>query len=296
MALVTCDLRGGLGNQLFQIAATLAYAERHGLRPVFSDAIVLSRGDERWAARCSHFSGVLAPLAHLCVPLHEQPGWPHWKRVCADQHEYRPLPPPDGASVCLVGYFQSPRYFEDAVGAVLRALDCPRLLAEARLAVRPEAGPRRVGLHFRLGDYKSLQEVHVITPPAYYAAAVAELRAEGQEYFYVCEDEDAAHVAAVYLPPIEACAGRPCRRLRYGTTDGHELLALACCDAFVIANSTFSWWAANLSEAADKQVYYPLPWFGPNLAHLDTRDMFPPSWRALNWADASSPARTAPPP
>ena len=35
--IVTCDLRGGLGNQLFQIAATLAYAWDYDARAIFPD-------------------------------------------------------------------------------------------------------------------------------------------------------------------------------------------------------------------------------------------------------------------
>ena len=34
---VTCDMRGGLGNQLFEIATTLAYAWDYGAIPIFPD-------------------------------------------------------------------------------------------------------------------------------------------------------------------------------------------------------------------------------------------------------------------
>ena len=52
------------------------------------------------------------------------------------------------------------------------------------------------------------------------------------------------------------------------------------CTGFIIANSTFSWWPAWLSEAEDKTVVYPKQWFGITgyTKDHDVSDLFPRRW------------------
>ena len=51
----------------------------------------------------------------------------------------------------------------------------------------------------------------------------------------------------------------------------------ACC---IIANSTFSWWAAWLNNRSDKMVYAPSTWFQPGT--LDGANLLPESWQRFD--------------
>jgi hypothetical protein len=53
---------------------------------------------------------------------------------------------------------------------------------------------------------------------------------------------------------------------------------MSVCDHNIIANSTFSWWGAQLNMAENKQVIYPSKWFGPKLATHNLDDLFPDGW------------------
>lgn len=65
--------------------------------------------------------------------------------------------------------------------------------------------------------------------------------------------------------------------------DWIDIFLMARCDAKVISNSTYSWWAAWLSDSPD-DVIYPGRWFGRDMArYIDWRAMIPndPRWRQL---------------
>jgi hypothetical protein len=51
------------------------------------------------------------------------------------------------------------------------------------------------------------------------------------------------------------------------------------CDGYIIANSSFSWWAAMLSQAVNPIVIAPTKWFR-NLE--DPKELIPPSWLRVN--------------
>ena len=49
----------------------------------------------------------------------------------------------------------------------------------------------------------------------------------------------------------------------------------------IIANSSFSWWAAYLNSNPNKKVIAPSKWFGPAYDHFNTKDLVPKSWIKL---------------
>ena len=53
---------------------------------------------------------------------------------------------------------------------------------------------------------------------------------------------------------------------------------MSLCKHNIIANSSFSWWAAWLNQNPDKIVVAPKVWLGPARADVDTTDLIPENW------------------
>jgi hypothetical protein len=67
-----------------------------------------------------------------------------------------------------------------------------------------------------------------------------------------------------------------------GNSQEEDLHLMSSCRHNIIANSTYSWWAAWLNQHPDKWVIAPRRWFGPELmAKINTKDLFPADWRQI---------------
>ena len=143
-----------------------------------------------------------------------------------------------------------------------------------------------VSMHFRLGDYKHLQDYHNVLPFEYYEKSVRHIMSELDSrtnekkvrILYFCEEEDHATVLQnierlqTLFPNIEFA------HVPSDIDDWKQLLLMACCDSNIMANSSFSWWGAYLNQHDEKMVCYPSVWFGPRLSHNIMTDMCPRAW------------------
>jgi len=57
---------------------------------------------------------------------------------------------------------------------------------------------------------------------------------------------------------------------------------MSMCDHHIIANSTFSWWAAWLDTKAGRRVIAPSQWSSPEAkVEMATDDLIPADWEMI---------------
>ena len=136
-------------------------------------------------------------------------------------------------------------------------------------------------MHFRLGDYKEKQEYHPVMPYEYYEKALSNLSEDflkNSTIYYLCEEEeDNVTVSEMVKRLQDTFQLVPFVRVDFSPDDWQQMLFMSCCQVNIIANSSFSCWAAYLNRHPEKMVMYPCKWFGPKIPAV-TKDLFLPDW------------------
>jgi hypothetical protein len=142
-----------------------------------------------------------------------------------------------------------------------------------------------IALHFRLGDYKNIEDCHPIMPYEYYESSIRHIIEHKPDrhhrVLYFCQEEDNVWANDFIIKLKSVFPGVLFEKVNDSIPDWKQLLLMSCCDDNIIANSTFSWWGAYLNGKPNKIVCYPELWFGPKLKH-DTSDLFPSNWQKIS--------------
>jgi hypothetical protein len=260
----TIRLMGGLGNQLFQLAAGIYLRRRHDTLAQFD----LSWFVEGRAAGDTRREFELAPLlrptemvtldprvARLAYSsrnplLFTQTGTPH-DVLGGVRRKHR----------WIQGYFQESRY-PLAVRAELRAALLPHLSSLKPLAEADSA----VGVHVRLGDYYSddrTRSHHGVIGPEYFARALGSLPVPVHPKVLLFTDSPDI-VEREYLSRMDVKA-----EVVHARSAWETMVDLSACQAIVMSNSSLSWWAAFVATALEGRhvpVVKPAPWFAQSSA------------------------------
>jgi hypothetical protein len=285
-------LMGGLGNQMFQYAAALRLAKHHNTSAVmdlaFFENIAEVDTPREYELDCFQLKPeFLAPAKRpaddssiygsrrgkLLYYMHRLAG-NNWSVYREPHHNFEPsvLDLPDRSY--LIGYWQTEQYFMD-----IRAT----LLNEFAFKTKPAGhnqelleritSTRSVSLHVRRGDYvsnKHAKKFHGTKDQAYYNAALRPilLRVKQPTLFVFSDDTTWCEQNLKFEQPTVFVTGN-----RYGFED---MRLMQHCQHNVIANSSFSWWAAWLNQNPEKIVVAPQQWFTDPA--INTSDVIPKTW------------------
>ena len=142
-----------------------------------------------------------------------------------------------------------------------------------------------ISMHFRIGDYKKIQEFHPLATYDFYERSLTYIQCSKPtstfNVLYFCEDCDIDDVLIIINKLTSKFPMYTFSRGMNTLEDWQQMLLMSCCHHNIIANSSFSWWSAYLNSNKDKIVCYPSVWFG-KVANNDTRDLCPLDWVRVN--------------
>lgn len=265
---------GGLGNQLFQIFTAISYAIDNKTSFYFENVEIKcgSRKIKYWDNILSKAAQYLSTnKAELNI---KEVGY-HFTKLPDVKDKKKNLK--------LTGYFQSPKYFEHNLKEIL---DITGVLDKRIFFESLYDYENIISIHFRLGDYKKLQNFHPVVPTDYYYYSLHYIMSftEKKDWtiLYFCEDEDIELVNDKIKVLQNNYKDMKFIKIDSKHTDWEQILIMSLCKHNIIANSTFSWWGAYLNKnEKDAIVCYPTIWFGPQAGKRIMCDLFPEHWEEI---------------
>jgi hypothetical protein len=178
---------------------------------------------------------------------------------------------------CLVGSWQSERYFEP-VKEELRSQFTFRLplTGAAKELGEKIRSMNSVCLNVRRGDYVSspvYSQMLGTMPPEYFRKGLEIISEKtNPEHVFIFSDDAAWCEENLKLSMPYTIVGDEYAGPKYST----KLHLMTLCRHFIIPNSSYGWWAAWLSNHASKTVVAPLEWFKDK--SMSSVDLVPQSW------------------
>lgn len=274
---------GGLGNQMFQYATAKALARRHGCPFALYVPRVRMHADRPFALDCF----AAPPLARLTDFQSFKWGMLSWPLLRLGLHPqvWQERGHNFDASLMLAqpplyleGYWQSEKYFREARYELLQDFSWRTAPAERNLATLEQIEESEsIAVHVRRGDYVSnpgTSAHHGVLGLPYYEAAM-HLAAQNSRnpIFFVFSDD---------IPWARDRLGRLGTCVFVDQNSGaasEDLRLMSACKHQIIANSSFSWWAAWLNTNPTKRVVAPKNWLAKP---ADTfKDVFAAGWTTL---------------
>ena len=299
-------LTGGLGNQLFQLAAALALnpnetlldnslGKPRGKKDIpdlsgfrLPDGVELNqKGEASWFYR--KVAGFLLRTGIQRRGLENIPGANSALRMIGTlvlSYYFKSLfavrackgvgfsSIKPASKTLLIGYFQSYKYVSDKdVFTKMMSLNPVNESEKLRKLIERAQCENPIFVHYRLGDY--LKESHFGMPSEdFYEKSIQALDGNSRNIWVFSDDPvlaeskfpDEFRLNAYFVDDRELTPAQVLHLFRFGND-------------YVLANSSFSWWGAMLRMKQDCKVIAPKPWFaGMPEPHL----LIPDEWCRLN--------------
>lgn len=262
--IVTAEILGGLGNQLYLISACYVLAKRLGYQVFFK------KNSEAWSI-CGSRPTYWDTLFKDNILTREEPEG----AVLYQEQDEIMEHPPNAKFIKLFGHFQNYRLHINIYEEIKDKLfhpDCVSKTQEIMQIYRNKyIGKKLVSLHYRAGDFLLLRDKHGKSCDVeYYRKALHHYPIDDCVFLLFSESQELVEKYA-----IEAGV----KDFEYVQNEDYiEMLLMSECDGNIVNNSTFSWWGAFRNrEKKSLAITMPRWWWADGSGAIGTeyRYFFP---------------------
>lgn len=293
--MIITKLEGGLGNQMFQYAIASIFAKKFGTE-ILIDSSFFNEVDKKEGFTPRNFELKIfknnyVQASHMQISSFNKPSviTKFKKKIGLN---YRKIYKEATLSfdnnllnsktpIYLNGYFQSYKYFLSYEHLIKKVFSFPvELLGfenqELLLSIQKS---NSVSVHIRRGDYvndKITQSFHGNCNLEYYKAAIELIASKANDIKLFFFSDDCEWVKSQF------------KHLHYskifvdhnnGENSWKDMCLMSNCNNNIIANSSFSWWAAWLNGNKKKIIVTPKKWYVSD--DYNSNDLIPIEWIRL---------------
>ncbi len=288
-------LQGGLGNQMFQYAFASILAKKNGATikidksffdltektqghtprdfelDIFNESFLqASPSDIRLFHKLSTINKVKRELGLNFPKVYLEPSLSFHPKCLSIK-----------TPVYIKGYFQSYKYLLGQENFIKKLFSFPiDTFDPVNKKILDDIMNRTtISIHVRRGDYvndKQTQQFHGNCGSDYYLDAIALLGLKNKDFTLVFFSDDSDWVKKQFkdLPYPKIVVDH-----NVGDDNWKDMALMSLCSHNIIANSSFSWWAAWLNENLEKTVVAPKKWFAS--PEININDLIPSQWIRL---------------
>ena len=283
------NIIGGLGNQMFQYALAIALQHKYTNEQIKIDISHFNRYRLHNGYELGRIFGVSIPISSYKELLKVTYYVPWYKvsrciRRVLPQRSTEFIEKRDYVydnSVFSVkgdcyfeGYWQSSKYFNNCKGDILKAFTFPDISDQDNLRIMDSLkSSSSVSMHIRRGDYVNAVNYQGICDKDYYLRAIEEVKKRIENPSFFIFSNDIIWCENNIRPLIK---DNPMTFVVHNTGNNSykDMQLMSLSRACIIANSSFSWWAAYLNKREDRIIIAPKRWVN----HCESEDIYVNTW------------------
>lgn len=292
--MIVVKIQGGLGNQMFQYAFARAIQETYR-----NQKLILDISDYKYDKLRSYSLGHFVLNDNVEISDSGKYNWIYDQRVNPfikiatklfpnfqfnimkefgiyiwDYAEFKPTQVGNRKNIYIHGYWQSKKYFENIADIISREFSVKEEVLDLNREILSFIqSTNSVCVHIRRGDFLLNTNKLAVCSNEYYLNGFCKIEeiVEKPKYYIFSDDIE-------FVENKFDFGNREVIFVKNRNKDYEELRLMSNCKHFIIANSTFSWWAAIISKFTDKVVIAPETWYTDGRPSSDLLDK---SWKIV---------------
>jgi hypothetical protein len=295
--MIVAKIVGGLGNQMFQYAFAKKLALQHKVElkldisafensinpskndnrtfdlPIFNIKIQIASTEEIHKFSKSKFSKL---LDYMCLNLPIKSNYFYLKEPYFHYFKNAVQAP---SNTYVDGYWHSEKYFLNIKETLLTDFKLrTEFSADINTLIKEIKSVNSVSLHVRRGDYISNEankKIYAQCNNNYYSVAIDYiLRKIPNAKFYIFSDDIQWAIDNIKINGAKHFVNSNAEKKHF-----EDFFLMTNCKNNIIANSSFSWWAAWLNNNIEKIIIAPNKWYVDGVKN--TKDLIPSQWITL---------------
>lgn len=154
-----------------------------------------------------------------------------------------------------LGFFQSEKFFDDAIASQLKLKDIYLNKADKFLDVIPKSS-NKIFIHIRRGDYKdyTVYGKSTLLPISYYKEQIDWFLENRKDYFFIFLSDEPEFIEKEFSYLDN-------KLISIDNDFGTDLAIMTKCNSAILSPSSFGWWGSYLMKNRDI-VFAPKYWLG----------------------------------